>query len=93
MIRMISILCLFVSSAWADTVVAGRTIAANSVIEAGDLALSNKDFEGGESDPSLFIGMEARVALYAGRPISRSSVGPPAIVERNQSIPMAYTGR
>jgi len=34
--------------------------------------------------------MEARVALYAGRPIRQGDVGPPAVVDRNQIIPLVY---
>jgi len=57
---------------------------------ASDLVIQSGTLAGGESDPKLFIGMEARVALYAGRPIRASDVGFPAIVDRNQLIPLVY---
>jgi len=45
---------------------------------------------GGLSAPSEAIGLEARVALYAGRPIRAADIGPPAVIERNQIIPLVY---
>ena len=89
MIRFLLILFL-AGPATAETVVAARTIQAQTIIAASDLALQQTTLPGGESDPALFIGMEARVALYAGRPIRVSDVGFPAIVDRNQLIPLVY---
>lgn len=74
----------------ADTVVAARTIPAQSVIEATDLAFSRTETPGAASDPAALIGQEARVSLYAGRPIRPGDVGPPAIVDRNQIVPLVY---
>ncbi|MEL6958408.1 MAG: flagellar basal body P-ring formation chaperone FlgA, partial [Pseudomonadota bacterium] len=45
---------------------------------------------GALSDPTLAVGLEARVALYAGRPIRPGDIGPPAVVERNQIIPLVF---
>lgn len=89
MIRVLLLLML-ASTASAETVVAARTIQAQSIIAAGDLVIQQATLPGGESDPALFIGMEARVALYAGRPIRVADVGFPAIVDRNQLIPLVY---
>ncbi|HAW49029.1 MAG TPA: flagella basal body P-ring formation protein FlgA, partial [Roseovarius sp.] len=36
------------------------------------------------------IGQEARVALYEGRPVRPGDVGPPAVIERNQVVPLIY---
>lgn len=89
---MIRVLCflLFAGPAAADTVVAARTIQAQTIISAQDLVLQPGDVPGAESDPALFIGMEARVALYAGRPINVADVGFPAIVDRNELVPLIY---
>jgi flagella basal body P-ring formation protein FlgA len=38
----------------------------------------------------MAIGQEAQVTLYAGRPIRAEDIGPPAIIERNQIVPLAY---
>lgn len=90
MIRIALALAVLANPAFAETVVAARTIPAQSIIAAGDLAMRDADTPGGEADPALFIGMEARVALYAGRPVRAADVGFPAIVDRNQLVPLVF---
>lgn len=89
MIRVI-LLCLMAMPVSAETVVAARTMRAQTLINPDDLLLRDITIPGGESDPMLFIGMETRVALYAGRPIRAGDVGFPAVVERNQIIPLIF---
>lgn len=87
------ILCLallLAPPAWADTVFAARTIRAQSVLTAQDIALRAIEVAGAVTSPDQVIGKEARVALYAGRPIRPGDVGPPAIVDRNQIVPLVY---
>ncbi|MET4101438.1 flagella basal body P-ring formation protein FlgA [Roseovarius sp. MBR-78] len=36
------------------------------------------------------IGREARVALYPGRAIRAGDIGTPAVIERNQLVPLVY---
>ncbi len=74
----------------ADTVVPARTIPARSVISASDLMVQDAIVPGAVSDPEQIIGMEARVALYAGRPVRAGDVGFPAVVDRNQIVPLIY---
>lgn len=74
----------------AETVVATRTIAPKSILTASDLTIVNEVIPGGHADELLFVGMEARVALYAGRPISVADVSAPAVVERNQIVTLVY---
>lgn len=76
--------------ALADTVVASRTIRAQTVLEAGDVVLAAGEVGGALSDPAQAVGQEARVTLYAGRPIRSGDLGPPAVVERNQLVPLSY---
>ena len=90
MIRALAIFCLWASSASAEIVVAARTLPAQTIITRDDLLINKGSAMGGESDPLLFVGMESRVALYAGRPIRVGDVGFPAIVERNQILPLIY---
>lgn len=93
MIRVLALL-LCGTGAAADTVVAAHTVRPQSILTAADLVLTDATTTGGVEDPALLIGMEARVALYAGRPVRLGDVGPPASVERNQIIPLVYrTGR
>jgi flagella basal body P-ring formation protein FlgA len=74
-----------------DTVFATRTIRAHAIIGPNDLTLKDVAVSGGISEPDQVIGMEARVALYAGRPIRLGDIAPPAMIERNQIIPLIFT--
>lgn len=90
MIRLLPVLLLFASPLFAETLIATRTIPARTIIGPDDLALRDVNIVGGISDPSMAIGKEARVALYAGRPIRAGDLSAPAIIERNQIIPLVY---
>jgi len=80
---------LLTHPALADAIVAARTIRAHTILTGQDLAIRINDIEGGVTADQL-IGMEARVSLYAGRPIQLTDVGPPAVVERNQIVHLVY---
>lgn len=91
--RGIIALFMFLSSSGmvcADTVVAARNIRANMVITAQDLELAPPDLPGGFQLLEDVVGQEARVVLYAGRPIMVNDIGPPALVQRNQIVTLAY---
>lgn len=80
-------------SAWpvaADTVVATKTIRAFSVVSPADVGLSPGVVPGGLSAVSDAIGLEARVMIYAGRPIRPSDLGPPAVIDRNQIVTLRF---
>lgn len=76
--------------ALADSLVATRTIRAQAMLTADDITSVAMDIPGALTDPSAAIGQEARVAIYAGKPIKPEDLGPSAIIERNQTIPLAY---
>lgn len=78
------------AAAVADTVVAARTLRAGTVLTGEDLALIADDVPGALASLDDALGQEARVNLYAGRPIRAGEVGPPAIVERNQIVTLVY---
>ena len=88
-IVLIGVLCPI--SAVAETLVAARTIRAQELIGPDDLVVRDVQMAGGISDPSMVVGMEARVALYAGRPIRLGDIGPPSVVDRNDVIPLIYS--
>lgn len=90
MIRKLAIMCAMAGPAGAETLVAARTIPAQSIITAEDFTTSPQVIPGGVTNPAAIIGMETRVALYAGRPIRPGDVGFPAVVERNQIIVLVY---
>lgn len=90
MIRVLILFCVLAAPTYAETVIAARTIPAQTLIAPGDLLVRDIDVAGGTDDPLLLIGMEARVALYAGRAVRPADVGFPAVVDRNQIIPLIY---
>ena len=89
---MIRVLLFLIAAtpAAADIAVAARTLPAQSILTEDDILMREIAIPGGVSDPSLLIGLEAKVALYAGRPIRQGDVGFPATVERNQILSLVY---
>lgn len=88
--RLLFLAILLGGMAEAQSLVPTRTIRATEIIAETDLALGEGTVPGALSDPAMAIGQEARVTLYAGRPIRAEDIGPPAIIERNQIVPLAY---
>lgn len=83
-------LLLLATPAWSDSLVATRTIRAQTVLTAEDMAMVAAEIPGAVTDPAQAIGLEARVTLYAGRPIHGADIGPPALVDRNQTVPLIF---
>ena len=90
MIRAVLISIVAMSPAAADTVVAVRTIPAQTVISADDVTISGEVTGEALRQVQSIIGMETRVALFAGRPIRTNDISQPAVVERNQIIPLLF---
>ncbi len=78
------------SAALADVIVPARTIRAREIINPEDLVRKSGDINGAISNPKLIIGQEARVVLYAGRPIRPGDLRPPAIVARNDLVTLIF---
>ena len=74
----------------AQTLVAARTLRAHSAIGPQDVTVIPGDRAGALSHPDQAVGLEARVALYAGRPIRQGDVGPAAVVERNGIVTLVF---
>ena len=74
----------------AETLVAARTLRAQTLVTPEDLMLGEAVVAGALSDPAEAIGLETRVAIYSGRPIRPEDLGPPALVERNQIVPLTF---
>lgn len=77
--------------AWADSLVATRTIRAHTELTSEDVTLVAMDIPEAITDPGAAVGLETRIAIYAGKPIHARDLGPSTIVERNQIIPLAYS--
>lgn len=90
MIRLVCLLIFLAGPLAAEVLVASRTIPAQSIISPGDIVYRDMAAVNGITDPNEIIGKEARVALFAGRPIRSSDVGIPAVVDRNQIIPLLF---
>lgn len=90
MIRAGVVILALAGAAQADVVVPLRNIPARSLISPGDLVLRAGDMPGALTDPAAAAGMEARVALYANRPVRAADIGPPAIIERNQILTLVF---
>ena len=89
--RLLALLFLALPSlASAETLVAARTIRSQSVLAPTDLKLVAGDVAGSLSSPVDAVGMEARVVLYAGRPIRPEDIGPAALVVRNQTVTILF---
>ncbi|MEX0969289.1 MAG: flagellar basal body P-ring formation chaperone FlgA [Paracoccaceae bacterium] len=82
---------LVASPTAAQVLVAAAPIRSATVITAEHLAMSDALVSGGIGDPALVIGQEARVNIYAGRPILLAEIGPPALVERNALVVLRYS--
>jgi flagella basal body P-ring formation protein FlgA len=76
--------------AMAESVVATRTIRAQTVLQPADLSLVEAVIPGAVIHVDEAIGLETRVTLYAGRAIRFDDLGPPAVVDRNQLVVLSY---
>ena len=84
------VLLMIGAPALADSLVATHTIRAQTKVTSEDFTAVDADIPGAVSDPAAVIGLEAKVTIYAGRPITAESVGAPALVERNQTVSLVY---
>jgi flagella basal body P-ring formation protein FlgA len=89
MLRCIAVLAL-VTPAMAESVVATRTLRAQTVIGPDDLTVVDARLPGALADPELALGLETRVAIYAGRPVMPGDLGAPTLVQRNQMVSLIY---
>lgn len=84
------LLIAFAAPAFAESLVATRTIRAKTVIAPEDLALVNAELPGALTDLASAVGLEARVAIYAGKPVRPGDLGLPTLVKRNQLVTLVY---
>lgn len=80
----------FVIPALAESVVATRTIRAKALIAPEDLTLVSAELPGALDDPHEAVGQEARVSIYAGKPVRPGDLGPPTLVDRNQLVTLIF---
>ena len=87
---LVPVFCLFAVAAQSQTLVAAKNLRAQSIIGPEDLVVMERTIPGTYGIVDDIIGMEARVTLYAGRPIRIDQIGPPAVIERNQIVTLLY---
>ena len=80
-----------ISTATAQSIVATRTIRSQTILTATDVSQMEQTIPGTYLSAEEVVGLEARVVLYAGRPIRIDDIGPPALIERNQIVTLYYT--
>jgi flagellar basal body P-ring formation protein FlgA len=84
------VLMMFPCMASAESLIAVRTIPAQSIIAADDVSLVDAVMEGAVLTPAAAIGQEARVTIFAGRAVLEADLGPAAMVDRNQLVPLRF---
>lgn len=91
MMKWIIILLPFLASvAFGDTLVAARTVRSHAIIGPEDILIKDVVVAGAFDRIEDVVGQEARVVLYAGRPIRFGDIGPVSIVERNQIVMLVF---
>lgn len=83
------LLAVLSGPALAEGLAPRHVIRAGTVLGEGDL-MAIRAVPGGLTDPEEVIGREARVTLYAGRPLRPGDLRAPALVERNQLVTLAF---
>jgi flagella basal body P-ring formation protein FlgA len=90
MLKFSCLLWLLAFPAMAESLVATRIIRAQTVLSESDYTLVAAEIPGALSSGAAALGLEARVTLYPGRAIRAGDIGPPALIERNQIVPLIY---
>lgn len=92
MIRLLCALILVPTMAIGEgSLVATRSIMGKTTIGPADVRVVAPASPGALRDPSDAIGREARVTLYAGRPILPGDLREPALVERNDLVRLGFS--
>ena len=86
----ITSMCFLASGAFGETLVAARTVRSHAIIGPEDILLKDVVVAGAFDRIEDVVGQEARVVLYAGRPIKYGDIGPVSIIERNQIVMLVY---
>lgn len=71
--------------------VATRPLRPGTVIGVGDVAVVDRAAPPGAlTDPAQAIGLETKVSVYPGRPISAGALGAPTLVRRNDIVRISF---
>jgi flagella basal body P-ring formation protein FlgA len=78
------------SLASAESLVALRTLPAQTVVTEADVALVAAQIDGALTELAPALGQEIKITVYAGRPLRAENLGPPTLVARNQTVTLIY---
>lgn len=81
---------IWADTAMAESLVAARNLPAQTLITPADLMQVEANISGALRHPSEAVGLETRVAIYAGRPVRFGDLGPAALIERNTIVALEY---
>lgn len=85
------ILALLPTVGATETLVAAYNIRSQSALSPTDVRIIQDTIPGALSTLDALEGQEARINIYAGRPIRPGDLQPAALIERNQIIMLHYS--
>jgi flagella basal body P-ring formation protein FlgA len=85
-----ALLLLAPALARAEALVATHVLRAGTIVTEADVALVEADIPGAIVTLDAALGQEIRATVYAGRPVMADVIGPPAVVDRNQIVPLVF---
>ena len=88
---LLACLILIAGQVSADVLIPLRTIRAQEIVTSADFRVERVEVPCAFPVTEPVDGLEARVALYAGRPVRIKDLGPPALVQRNDIVTLIYS--
>lgn len=83
-------LILLPAAAQAESLVALRTLPAQTVVTEADVTLVEAQIDGALTAIAPALGLQVKTTIYAGRPLRSENLGAPALIDRNQSVTLVY---
>ena len=74
----------------AESLVALRTLPAQTVVTEADVTLVEAQIDGALTAVAPALGLQVKTTVYAGRPLRAENLGAPALVDRNQTVTLIY---
>lgn len=71
-------------------VTAAHTLRAGTILHASDLIVEGGANSDAPSPLEMFVGMETKRSIYAGKALSLNDVGPPTVVSRNAIVMVEF---
>lgn len=88
--RWLILLILLSAPVQAESLVALRTLPAQTVVTEADVTLVQAQIDGALTAVAPALGLQVKTTVYAGRPLRPENLGQPALVDRNQTVTLVY---